>query len=520
MATNYTSIKFAYNVSRSFIESVQAGTGVPNYVFLSNSLPYEDEEVLPDLFDTEQQEKDIWLNMFAAKKITANEVEMVLPRQKWVTGNVYKQYDDAADLETLLTESDNKKRMYVMNSSLNVYKCLSNNYDSVSTVQPFGDYTTANGFIQTSDGYLWKYMYSINLANRYLTPNWMPVPYSFQSSKYDLSELNLVDGVITNIVVIDSGTDYVDSEKISAPFLADTRTLFLDSSDNVVVGMAVSGNGISAGTYITDINPAANTITISYNTVSPAGGDSDSNRITISTRVVVEGDGNNDILVAPILLSGGVERIEVSSFGTGYSKANVLIFGTGSGASARVVFGPKYGHGINSAAELGAKNVMIAQKIGEIDATESGKIDTDISFRQYGILSEPSNYGSVFPPTSSEAIIVASQTYNVTVVAGDNYIIGETVYQGPSLNNAFFSGVIHNQDLNTNTIKLISVTGTFTPGAFLTGTTSSVSKTAVSIQNPDLEPFSGNILAARNITKVDRALGQAEFLKIVLNFKD
>jgi len=53
--------------------------------------------------------------------------------------------------------------MYVMTSARNVYKCLSNNNSALSTVEPTGDYTSSNGNIATSDGYIWKYMYNITI---------------------------------------------------------------------------------------------------------------------------------------------------------------------------------------------------------------------------------------------------------------------------------------------------------------------------------------------------------------------
>jgi len=126
----------------------------------------------------------------------------------------------------------------------------------------------------------------------------------------------------------------------------------------------------------------------------------------------------------------------------------------------------------------------------------------------------------VQPAGFTEADVVASQTYDVTVVGGESYINGERVYQGTSPSSAFFSGIIHYQNMDTNVLKLVNVEGEFTPGAFLTGEQSFTTKAAISLKTPDLQPFSGNILAARNATKIDRALGQAEFLKIVLNFKD
>ena len=60
--------------------------------------------------------------------------------------------------------------------------------------------------------------------------------------------------------------------------------------------------------------------------------------------------------------------------------------------------------------------------------------------------------------------------------------------------------------------------GTFVVGASLTGTTSGVSRTIVSQINPEFEPYSGDILYVENAAKTDRADGQAENIKFVIQF--
>ncbi len=67
---------------------------------------------------------------------------------------------------------------YVITDELNVYKCLNNNNSALSTQKPIHT-TTNEGDTGTtySDGYVWKFMYSISKleAERFLTPNWVPI---------------------------------------------------------------------------------------------------------------------------------------------------------------------------------------------------------------------------------------------------------------------------------------------------------------------------------------------------------
>jgi hypothetical protein len=116
--------------------------------------------------------------MFAAKKVTATDVELVIPRVNWTANTKYRQYDDTIALSDLITGNtiQNLKPFYIITSAKNVYKCLSNNFSSNSTVEPTGDYSTSNGAISTADGYIWKYMFNVKSSNKFLNTDWIPTP--------------------------------------------------------------------------------------------------------------------------------------------------------------------------------------------------------------------------------------------------------------------------------------------------------------------------------------------------------
>jgi hypothetical protein len=517
MATNYTSTKFSYEVARRFKENVSTECGPISYLFLGNSIPYENEFLPPDIVDTVKEEKIIWDTIFAAKKITNVDTEMVIPRSNWYSGRIYKQFDDERPLEELLVET-NTKPMYVITTNGNVYKCISNYSGFSSVVEPTGDYTTSNGFIQTPDGYVWKYMYNVSFTNKFLTNDWMPVPYFLEDQKYNLNPQNIIDGILSNIEMISVGEGYGNLDRVVVPFSQGTSTLVLENISNVSVGMSVFGEGIATGTYILSVNTLTSTVLLSTNTTSSGGGPF--NQISFRTRIVVEGDGNKDEILNPVIISGNIIKIDVISFGTGYTRANIQIFGSGTGASARAIFAPKYGHGFNPAKELGSRYVMVVETIGEVDdSSENGLIDTDISFRQYGILCDPYKYGENVPVTPNTSNSVISQTYSIGVTADAiDYINGETVYQGTSLQNSTFSGVIHSQNKPENILNLINTKGTATEGNLLVGSNSNASRPITTISYPEFEPYTGSILNVRNIVKVERSEGQSENIKIVLQF--
>jgi hypothetical protein len=92
---------------------------------------------------------------------------------------------------------------YVMTDEYNVYKCLDNNNNAISTYKPIG--TVVDPVIMP-DGYMWKYLYSIPIAlrNKFLTDVYMPIVNALRSQFYS-------DGEILNIVVENGGQNYTTS---------------------------------------------------------------------------------------------------------------------------------------------------------------------------------------------------------------------------------------------------------------------------------------------------------------------
>lgn len=516
MATSYTSKKLAFNNAEQFKESFyEPEPATLGYIFIGNHVAWPNEDAPPSSLDSVANEKSIWDNMYAGKRITGNDVELVIPRINWTTGTVYQQYDDITELSQQLTSNtaQNLGPIYVMNSERNVYICLSNNISANSTTEPTGKNISANGIIQTADGYLWKYLYNIRPTNKFYTNNWIPAPVSTGKLDYDTSPAISVDGELASIVVTNGGSGYIHSNITVSNFSTGCTVLSLSNTNNLAANMSISGTGIATGTHITNVDVVNTTITLSTSTTTSGGG---SGAYEVRTRIYIQGDGTGAIAMDG-LSNGQIQKITVTSYGKNYTSANVLIYGTGTGATARAILSPKFGHGFNAAKELGASNVMIAMRIGEVDSTEGGIISANTTFRQYGFLRDPYKYGTTSPAVASLANNVFSQTTNITVVSGSSYNLNEFVYQGPSVENSTFSGYVHNY--SSNLIKLTKVKGTISVGSPLKGTETNPSgRTIVTYTNPEYQPYTGDILYEENFVRIERTDGQAENLKFVIQF--
>ena len=137
------------------------------------SQPYD------DVYDTVI---DVYRNMLFGKYLGSNDVIQVIPNYQYVPSTIYAMYDDADPL--LFT-----KQFYTIvnaTSYFHVFKCLSNNNDSPSTIPPnFADIDARDAAYFTSDNYCWKYMYSVNSAtvSKFSTTSWFPFSLTIMSRK-------------------------------------------------------------------------------------------------------------------------------------------------------------------------------------------------------------------------------------------------------------------------------------------------------------------------------------------------
>jgi hypothetical protein len=163
--------------------SVLPITGLPIssiYVFLSRVDPWGDD-LNPDTpQQTQQYIKSVYKNVFAVKLVNQNNISPVIQRVDWQSGQLYQYYQDDIDMFQVDQNGFNILTYYVRNSYDQVFKCLWNNYGQNSTVEPYfqpGNYGVNNIF-QGSDGYKWKYMYTIDVGSKktFMDATWIPVP--------------------------------------------------------------------------------------------------------------------------------------------------------------------------------------------------------------------------------------------------------------------------------------------------------------------------------------------------------
>lgn len=229
----------------------------PLYCFLSKVEPWQTEEVPPVPQQTQKYLKQVFKNMFVAKQITTNDMSPVIQRIDWTAGETYDYYRDDVDMFALNEDGTVSLRFYIKNRFDQVFKCLWNNNDGESTVEPYFEPGTfnANQIFQGADNYKWKYMYTITTGTKikYMDDNWMPVPVG--NTAPNPLESTKTWGSIDVINITDGGTNY---DTVIAPI---TITITGD-------GVGASADASVSGGIIRDIVVANTGYNYTYANVS------------------------------------------------------------------------------------------------------------------------------------------------------------------------------------------------------------------------------------------------------------
>jgi len=365
MAAIITS-KFRLDTTDKFVNSLGDNQF---YMALGRPNAWADDSVPTTPYENDYTSHTLWENMFAMKRVDAGDIVHCAPRNLWVSGTTYVEYDDQdTNIES--------KVYFVISANNNVYMCLKAGAGA-STTNPDTTGVQTSGVINHSgsDGYIWKYMYTVPTADvtKFLTSSFIPVRHIKEvppggsdtalTNQWSVQN-NAVDGAIYNMKITTAGTGYT-----SAPTLT-------------IVG---DGTGATA-------------------TATVAG--------------------------------GAITGITMTAVGSGYTHATVTVTGgSGSNGAIRPVIGPIGGFGADPTNDLRAHYVTINTVF---TGDESGTIPDSNDFRQIAVVKNPIKSGATASATvTATGSMVVGQFYKIltmgtttdalwaTAGASDNPVVGE-----------------------------------------------------------------------------------------------
>lgn len=463
-----------------------------------------------------------WLQMIAAKRVNASDVSFVAKRYDWASGTVYAEYSDTSS--TLKTS-----RFFVITEDYNVYKCLYNNYGATSTVKPTG---TSTSNLVTSDGYVWKYMYTVTSAEalKFLTLNYIPVKTltaDDSSAQYSVQQA-AANGSIQIIDVTNIGNNYLYISNTVYNVVTTTQIRLGEEAELVDDKYNGSTMYISSGTSageireITDYVGATRTATINAAfSIALANSGGSPSVYHIGPKVFINGDGSGAVAYANVHMNdagtvgnGSIQRVELVNVGSNYSQANVTIsdsVSTNAVAVARL--SPPGGHGSDPVKELYGHNIMMNVRL---EGNVSGNFPTNNDFRTIGLMKNPLLANNTLANNVGYDITTGLTVTGLSSgpLQQDEYINGGT--SGAKGKMVLFANT--NGAGTQGTIKLIAVEGTFAVSETVTGNTSSATATISAIANSELQHNTGEVLYLENRNAVSRTTDQVEDIKIIVQF--
>ena len=434
------------------------------------------------------------------KRVTSTNIRRVIRKVQWTSNTAYDMYrHDYSSTNTTPNSGTSRlydSNYYVINSDFRVYICIDNGSSGTnlkgarSKFEPTS--TDLQPFTAGSDGYTWKYLFSISPSDiiKFDSIEYIALPNDWSTS---------TDSQIQS--VRESGDSDTNNNQIKKVYIKN------------------AGLGYTASTY--DILGDGTGGRVSINV--------DSNGAITSTNVVTGGKG----------YTFGI--VDLERTGTISSPANLI-----------PIIPPSKGHGYDIYTELGADRVLIYARFD--DSTKDFPVDT--KFAQVGIVKNPKEYssgvttftGSTYSssyalkldnsytgtPTVGEKV---TQTQSSTEIAKgwvSSYDSSTKVLKYFQDRSLFLTDGVNQEDRttigvdskvvdfnNTDSISFTSATSTTVASGFTGSSENGItlgSNFTSGLANPEINKKTGDIIYIDNRPEVERNLRQKEDVKIILEF--
>ena len=481
--------KFRINNAEQFVESFSETAATTYYLFIGrahswatdadvqgNSINEGTDASPPTPNDDITSEFYNYDDMLGAKLITSSDVSHCIPRRNWTTGTTYDMYEHNISSSNAANSGATNlfdSTFVVMNSSYAVYKVIENDGATASTVEPT---STSNSIFETSDGYRWKYMYSLTSAE---TLNFMSTDFIHVSTDSTVSAA-AVDGALDTALIVAGGSNY---------------TVSGGGTSGTISAIPIRGDGSSGVASVTVASGAITAVSIT----------------TAGTGYTFAYIRNADIIAATNAGGGG------------------------SGANINVIIPPKGGHGKNAVEELGGFYVMLNKSLTGLEGTSDITVSND--FRRIGLLRNPTNFGTTTVASATTrrqlyAAIFSSVSGTFTADEEINQAstgaVGKVV-EYDSTNKILYYYQTRFPDVGTDTNGNQTA---FSGANAITGQSSSASATpntsnstttngavfSSGYSNPEFAFDSGDVLYVEERSPITRASDQTENIKLIIEF--
>lgn len=218
--------KYNYSSAKAFKEDIE---NPKNTFFMFSGRGQEWDSNSPPDTNTSLNdvELDVYKNIAYGVRITNNDILYLAPRYDWVSNTIYAEYNPY-DGEIY------EKNFYVIVDGIHVYKVLSNNNDSPSTIKP--SFKSIVPFL-TSDGYKWKYLYTVssNAQSKFSQSNNDSYGFVAITPNTQITS-SAIPGSVDYIKIINGGARYDTFRANTLRAITNSTSLVLDSGASTVDG--------------------------------------------------------------------------------------------------------------------------------------------------------------------------------------------------------------------------------------------------------------------------------------------
>lgn len=540
--------KLDVDVTNRFIDDVKS-TNNNFYVFVGHSTPWANDSSPPAAnLAVTFYDHEVFDNILYGKKVTNNDIKQSIRRVNWTNNTLYYEYDkDNANLYS------NSYNFYVYNTSASV-KSVFKVIEAGSGNSVVAPSIISTSPFKTSDGYIWKYMYTITDSdmNKFGSNNYLPItPNSSVTSAAipgGIDAIKVTSGgsgwvtfntgilqsvVNSSAVVISSNASsnndfYVNSAiyfksglgsgqiRRVTDYDGTSKVLFVDESLDIKTNLTLAN---VTGTFAVNDTVTQNLVALSITSQSGyiQPGDTITQSNTGATATIVT--ANSTYLRVKPLTSTEFDLNLAIDAGRGTTIGNSTVTTSTSSntvtAAANAAFLTFYT--IGDYIKVGTYFHRVTAVANNTSLTIAGPFGASYSANAHYKVNSAATVESITNISASGNIVFAdvnSSIISIGNVSG-SYVLGEILTQSSSSTNGVISFA------NSSTLILSSITGTgFVVNATVVGVTSNTSANAVTVtSNPTvtLSNTAGAFIYGANVTSTSGGTAKVASLLLLPN---
>lgn len=400
--------------------------------------------------NTQFQKREFQRRVIFGNKVTQSDIRYMFDINAWNSGTIYDAYDDREDISTL--------NMYVTvldgtinEGSYKVYKCLGNNGGTASVAAPSTSDVDAVYEIQSDDGYVWKYMFSVPPAEYITYATATSLPYYADATVVSAAVESISDVIITktknqlfgantgaynlgnltiqSIVPVDSVSNRWEIE-VKTDSSASTPThepnaytnMYIRTEDGALYDIDASDSPAGA-------DASTKTFFVSITSVGAPSLSTDQAAFIVPKVEVSASGGTRALAYGELNASGTLTDVKIDTKGTHYKYATATLKlppalqDQSATTELRAIMSPRGGHGSDPISELYMSKLAV---ITNFFTSSLNNIPDSNTYTRVGLVKNPV-FADGTSPTSLDNRMEVRVSGDISSAVTANQVIVQTV---------------------------------------------------------------------------------------------